>query len=204
MNTPRLETERLILRKFEERDIDDMLPFYGDEEVNRFLPYFPLKTREEVSSYLYDQILPCYEKEIAYNYAISLKGDDRVVGYIHVNDLGGSNDMGYALHRDFWNRGLTAEACRAVIGQLKRDGAAYVTATHDVNNPRSGRVMEKLGMTYRYSYEEQWQPKNLRVVFRMYQLNLDGNEERVYTEYWKRSAVHFIEDSTIFRRERRF
>ena len=32
MNTPRLETERLILRKFEERDIDDMLPFYGDEE----------------------------------------------------------------------------------------------------------------------------------------------------------------------------
>lgn len=53
--------------------------------------------------------------------------------------------------------------------------------------------MKRLGMKYQYSYEEQWQPKNILVVFRMYQLNLDGNDNRVYKEYWNHSAVHYIE-----------
>lgn len=65
-----------------------------------------------------------------------------------------SRDLGYALGRAFWNRGICTEACRAVIARLKRTGAPYVTATHDVNNPRSGAVMRAVGMTYRYSYEE--------------------------------------------------
>ena len=40
--------------------------------------------------------------------------------------------------------------------------------------------MRQIGMKYQYSYEEQWQPKDLLVTFRLYQLNLDGNGSRVY------------------------
>ncbi|WP_263864643.1 MULTISPECIES: hypothetical protein [unclassified Enterococcus] len=40
--------------------------------------------------------------------------------------------------------------------------------------------MKRLGMTYQYSYEEPWQPKNRLVTFKMYQLNLDEYQERVY------------------------
>lgn len=76
---------------------------------------------------------------------------------------------------------------------MKRDGIPYLTATHDVKNPRSGRVMQQLGMRYQYSYEELWQPKNQLVLFRMYQLNLDGAEGRVFRRYWEQSAVHFVE-----------
>lgn len=72
-------------------------------------------------------------------------------------------------------------------------GAAYLTATHDVNNPRSGAVMRRIGMRYRYTYQELVQPKNQLVTFRLYQLNLDGREERVYQKYWNASAVHFVE-----------
>lgn len=53
--------------------------------------------------------------------------------------------------------------------------------------------MQKVGMTYRYSYKEQWQPKNLPVIFRMYQLNLNGNNDFVYKKYWNMSDNHFIE-----------
>ena len=53
--------------------------------------------------------------------------------------------------------------------------------------------MQQMGMKYCYSYEERWQPKDFLVTFRMYQLNLDGDEERVYQKYWQASAVHFIE-----------
>lgn len=79
------------------------------------------------------------------------------------------------------------------MAQLKKDGIPYITATHDVNNPRSGNVMKRLGMTYRYSYEEQVQPKDVLVTFRMYQLNLDGVKEREYRKYWNESKVHCIE-----------
>ena len=104
-----------------------------------------------------------------------------------------SYDFGYALRKEFWHRGIVTEAGRAVIEQLKKDGIPYITATHDVNNPRSGSVMRQLGMQYQYSYEEQWQPKNLFVTFRMYQFNFDGQEDRVYQKYWDLCDTHFIE-----------
>ena len=53
--------------------------------------------------------------------------------------------------------------------------------------------MKRLGMQYQYSYEEQWQPKNIPVIFRMYQRNLDGQNERVYRAYWDNAAVRFVE-----------
>lgn len=193
-NTPPLETERLILRKFTEHDIDDMLLLYGDEEVNKFLPWFPMKTRGDVLNYFYNSIYPVYEKDIAYSYAISQKLDDRVIGYVHVNDIGDSNDMGYALRKEYWHKGITSEACAAVADRLRKAGFPYITATHDINNPYSGEVMKKLGMAYRYSYRELWQPKGIYVTFRMYQLNLDGNSERVYQKYWDKYDVHYIEN----------
>lgn len=50
-------------------------------------------------------------------------------------------------------------------------------------------------MQYQYSYEELWMPKNIPVTFRMYQRNLDGNENRVFQKYWNGSRVHFIEEN---------
>ena len=101
--------------------------------------------------------------------------------------------MGYGLCKEFWHQGIITEASRAVIDQLKKDEIPYITATHDINNPRSGEVMKKLGMKYQYSYKEQWQPKDILVTFRMYQLNLDEHKDRVYKKYWNNSNVHFVE-----------
>ena len=85
------------------------------------------------------------------------------------------HDFGYGLRKEFWHMGIVAEAGKNVVDHVKNDGLRYITATQDRNYPRSGNVMQKLGMTYCYSYEEQWQPKNFPVIFRMYQLNLNGN-----------------------------
>ena len=77
---------------------------------------------------------------------------------------------------------------------MRQERIPWITATHDVHNPRSGRVMQRLGMRYCYTYLEQWQPKDIPVHFRMYQLNLDGHEHRVYRRYWDMYPVHFVED----------
>lgn len=192
MNTPRIETERLILRKYTEHDLKALFKIFSDEEVNKFLPWYPLRTLEEAKLFYERQFKARYAQECSYNYAICLKEDDYPIGYVNVS-TNNSHDFGYGLDREFWHRGIVTEAGKAVIEQLKKDGMSYITATHDVNNPRSGGVMRQLGMKYQYSYEEQWQPKNILVTFRMYQLNLDGNECRVYREYWNQSTVHFIE-----------
>ena len=191
-NTPALETERLILRKFEPADVRAIYEIYSDKDVNRFLPWFPVKTMAQAQAFYENHFLSKYTQEMAYNYAVCLKKDNIPVGYVNVSTED-SFDLGYGLRTELWGQGITTEAVLAVIGQLKGDGSPYVTATHDVNNPGSGKVMKKAGMKYEYSYEEQWQPKNIRVTFRMYQLNLDGQKDRVYRKYWENSAVHFVE-----------
>ncbi|HJB25502.1 MAG TPA: GNAT family N-acetyltransferase [Firmicutes bacterium] len=186
-----LETERLILRKFTSQDAQALLSILGDQEVNTFLPMFPLKTIEEAKTCL-QQYLDDYDRGDGYRYAVCLKKDNIPIGYVHVSGEK-SHDFGYGLKKEFWHRGIITEASQAVVDQLRRDGLPYITATHDVNNPRSGEVMKRIGMKYQYSYKEQWQPKNILVTFRMYQLNLDGNEGRIYWEYWERYPVHFVE-----------
>ena len=47
INTPTLNTDRLILRKFDESDMEALLKIYGDREVNTYLPWFPLLSMEE-------------------------------------------------------------------------------------------------------------------------------------------------------------
>lgn len=192
MNTPHMETERLILRKFRKDDLDALYEIYSDRDVNTFLPWFPLESPEEAEAFYDRQYGDKYAREQGYDYAVCLKTDNVPIGYIHVS-MDDSHDFGYGLRREFWDRGIITEACAAVIKQLKQDGIPYITATHDVKNPRSGSVMKKLGMKYQYSYEEQWQPKDILVTFRMYQLNLDGDESRVYRKYWNTWPVHFVE-----------
>lgn len=128
------------------------------------------------------------------SYAVCLKKDNIPIGYVTVGEAD-SFDLGYGLKKEFRRRGIMTEAARAVLEELERNGVPYVTATHDVKNPKSGEVMKRLGMKYRYSYEEQWQPKNIKVVFRMYQLDLDGNDGRVFTKYREASPSSFAEEN---------
>ncbi len=192
MDTPVLITERLILRKFEESDLEAVYKIYSDTEVNKFLPWFPLKTIEETKVFYEAHLVSRYNQKCAYHYAVCLKKDNYPIGYVNVG-ADDSYDFGYGICKEFWHKGIASEAGKAVVEQLKKDNIPYITATHDVNNPRSGGVMKRLGMKYQYSYEELWQSKDILVIFRMYQLNLDGNECRVYKEYWNNSTVHFVE-----------
>lgn len=193
MNTPMLETERLILRKFTENDLEALFLILKDEEVNRFLPWFPMKNLEETGEFYEERYAAQYAKPQGYAYAICLKEDDIPIGYIKV-DMEEHHDFGYGLRKEFWHRGIVTEAGKAVVEQVKKDGLTYITATHDKENPRSGNVMKKLGMKYCYSYEERWQPKDITVIFRMYQLNFDGNDDRVYNKYWYQYENHFVEE----------
>lgn len=190
--TPLLQTERLLLRRFFPEDVPALFLLLQDEEVNTFLPWFALKDMQEAETFYRERIAPEYEKPQARFYAVCLREDNVPIGYITVG-AEESRDLGYALRRQFWHRGIMTEAGIEVLKELERAGIPYVTATHDVKNPKSGGVMRRLGLKYQYSYVEQWQPKDIPVTFRMYQRNLDGDPRHVFLKYWQTYPVHFIE-----------
>lgn len=174
VNTPTIKTERLILRKFTDGDLQDMFEIYHDEEVNKFLPWFPFQSMEETKEYLYKNIYKKYEQEIAYFYAIEEKESHKVIGYIGVSGIDEgkeSAELGYGIIKGYWGKGIATEASKALIQRLKQDGFKFIFATHDINNIASGKVLEKSGLTYRYSYDEIWQPKNIPVTFKYYRID---------------------------------
>ena len=140
-----IETNRLILRRFEENDIEAIYLLFSDKEVNTFLPWHPVKDLNEAKSFFEKQL-----KNKRYCFAICLKDSNYPIGYVHAED-DDSHDFGYALRKEFWHQGIVSEASSAVIELLKQDRVPYITATHDKNNPRSGAVMKQIGMKYCYS-----------------------------------------------------
>lgn len=193
MNTPILETKRLILRKFLDKDIKALFQIFKDEEVNKFLPWYPVKTIEEAKEFYEERYREKYKLSQAYAYAICLKNDDVPIGYVNV-DITDTYELGYGLLKEFWHQGIVTEAVKAVVEQIKKDGIPYIIATHDINNPRSGKVMQQVGMKYCYSYEECVQPKNTLVTFRMYQLNFEKDSSFINKKFWNMYDNHFIEE----------
>ena len=193
---PALQTERLLLRKFTDKDVNALFHILSDIKVNTFLPWFPLKSQREAAVFYEKNYKKIYDEKNGYAYAVCLKKDNLPIGYIKIS--GDAHDLGYGLLSEFWHNGIITEAGKAVVAQAKRDGLPFITATHDRNNPRSGSVMRNCGMTYRYSFREQWQPKDISVVFRMYQLNLNIESDYLYDHY---KVIHngFIETDLSYK-----
>lgn len=143
MNT--LHTERLILRPFREGDAEAMYKNWTyDERVARYCRWYPHTCVEATEEYLGH----CLSAE--YCWAITLKDCDEPIGCIDVVGINsvGVPEIGYVLMFDRWGEGIMTETVRAVIDELFRCGFEKIGACHDVDNPASGRVMEKSGMTY--------------------------------------------------------
>lgn len=151
--TQKIETNRLVLRRFV---LSDYLPMYNnwasDDDVSKFLTW-RAHSDTEVSRGITESWVAAYEKENCYNWAITLKNDpDNPFGSISVvftdeNTL--TFEIGYCIGKQYWRRGITSEALSAVIDFLfTNTDINRIEAIHDVNNPNSGKVMKKCGMTY--------------------------------------------------------
>lgn len=148
--TQKIETQRLILRRFKVEDAEDMYQNWAsDPEVTKFLTW-PPHTSAEVTKYLLSDWVARYSDGGYFNWVMEYKETGRVIGNISVvklNECTEAADMGYCMSRAYWGQGLMPEALNVVISYLfDVVGLNRIAACHDVNNPKSGRVMEKAGM----------------------------------------------------------
>ena len=150
--TVTLETERLILRRFTVSDADEMYRNWASsEEVAKFLTWEPHANAEETAGLLKLWVSD-YEKPDCYNWVLELKSEGIVIGNISVVRICEETKcavLGWCLGTQWWGRGCMPEAGNAVLRYLFGTvGMNRVCANHDIGNPKSGRVMQKIGMQY--------------------------------------------------------
>lgn len=147
-----IETERLILRQF---TLDDAPAMYrnwaGNPEVTKYLTW-PAHGSVEISRMVLADWGSHYGEKNYYQWAIVPKDLGEPIGSIaavHLNDRVGKVEVGYCVGPNWWHQGIMTEALNAVIHFLLEEvGTNRVEACHDPNNPHSGDVMRKCGMTY--------------------------------------------------------
>lgn len=147
-----LETPRLILRDIRMEDVQEYYErLWGDGDVCRYLLHNPHQDIGESYEQI-QEILRQYEAGKFYRWGITEKGDDSligIIGLVRIDEETSQCSFAYLLACDYWNRGYGTEALREVIRfafeelELKR-----IVADHMAENPASGAVMRKAGMTH--------------------------------------------------------
>lgn len=153
IGTIRLETDRLILRRFTIDDAEEMFNHWAsDDEVTKYLTWPTHQNVEMTTEYINHCIIPGYAESDFYQWVIERKETQELIGNISVvkviEEIDGL-ELGWVIGRNYWGKGYTAEAGEMILAALfDQVGANCIYAVHDVNNPNSGRVMQKIGMKY--------------------------------------------------------
>jgi [ribosomal protein S5]-alanine N-acetyltransferase len=144
----RIATERLVLRKPRLGDAQDIFDGYAtDAEVLRYLPMTAPEDITETEAFLRESLRD-WDEGTSLTWVITFPDDDRCLGLIALRLKQQSANIGYVLCRQYWGQGLMPEAARAVLEYaLSLPHIREVSATCDVDNAGSRRVLEKIGMT---------------------------------------------------------
>ena len=150
--TVKLETERLILRRYVQEDAEAMFRnWVNDPDVTRFLTWQPHGSIDVTRKILSSDISK-YESLSHYQWAVVPKPLDEPIGGINVvriDESCNSFEVAYRIGKVWWNQGFASEALTSVIKFLfEQVGANRIAAAHDTRNPNSGAVMHKCGMSY--------------------------------------------------------
>lgn len=150
--TKRMETERLILRKFTIEDVDAAFKNWtSDEEVTKYLTWLPHENKEVTKSILSSWI-EAYSRPDFYQWAIEMKESHEQIGTISVVRIKEEIDtaaIGYCIGKAYWKKGYTSESFKEIIPFLFEEvGVNRIEAIHDVENANSGKVMKKCGLQY--------------------------------------------------------
>lgn len=139
MEKTKILTERLIIRNYEEKDLNDLYEYLSDEEVVRFEPYTAMNL---------DDVRKNLEWRISSDeiFALELKENGKMIGNIFLGKRECETlELGYVLNRNFWDNGYAFEACSAMCGNVFSKGIHRLEANCDPNNAASWKLLERLG-----------------------------------------------------------
>ena len=145
--TIELKTKRLILRKMNENDAEQMyMGWMSDNRVSKYTSWYSHSSIDDTKAYI--QYIMGLDEQSSYNWLIELDGV--AIGTINVcysDDNIELAGIAYALSYNYWGQGLITEAAKEVVLFLfDKVGYRKIIAGCDIDNIGSKKVMEKLGM----------------------------------------------------------
>ena len=158
---PFLETNRLVLRRFTNADLENLVELHGDPEVMRFTTGRPTP-RQVIERETLPLFLDFYRRYPSYGYWAAIeKPAEEFVGWFHLRPAEGKPEdeleIGYRLKRSAWGRGLATDGSIALIRKAFTElGARRVFAQTMAVHLASRRVMEKAGLKYVKTFHETW------------------------------------------------
>jgi len=154
-----LHTDRLLLQPFKMSDARRLPRLAGDYDVARTTLNVPYPYSEEHARNWISTHRTCFNEDKAVVFAICLKLEGSLIGSMGLGITKRHNhaELGYWLGRWYWGQGYCTEAGHAVLAYAFEEvGLHRVHSGHFGSNPASGRVMQKLGMTWEGTRREHW------------------------------------------------
>jgi RimJ/RimL family protein N-acetyltransferase len=138
-------TQRLLLRPGWREDAAAVFAAVADERIARNLARLPWPYRlDHAESWLTQPQDPARPSCLIF---VRTAAAPELVGGIGIHaGEGDAPELGYWIARAHWGRGIATEAGRAVVAAARHSlRLARLTSGHFIDNPASGRVLEKLG-----------------------------------------------------------
>ena len=149
MAKPVLQTERLTLRPWFESDADTLFKYASDPDVGPRAGWAPHNSVEESL-----EIIRTVFNDALHTWAIVLKETDEPIGAMgygpscecNLPAREGEPLVGYWVAKPYWNKGICTEALQLMLDHIRKTtDIRSLISGHFVDNPASGRVMEKCG-----------------------------------------------------------
>jgi ribosomal-protein-alanine N-acetyltransferase len=148
---PILETERLLLRQITLDDAEDIFEYAVDPEMAKYVSWDPHTSIEDSIHFIHAMIKK-YERICLSDWGIVYKENNKFMGtcgYGWWSSAHARAEIGYALSKKYWNRGLMTEALRKVVTfGFEKMKLNRIEARCFIANRASEKVMQKIGMKF--------------------------------------------------------
>ena len=150
-----VETDRLIIREFQEDDILSLYKIESNAKIIEFMPWSKLSSLNECKRLL-KKFIQNYNKYKLNTWAVVEKSSNDVIGItqlIYSNKIKGV-ELGTKIVPEYWSKGYASELSRAIVDYgLNELGIDEITAVTDINNAGAIKSLINMGMTLKkYGY----------------------------------------------------
>ncbi len=148
---PTVHTDRLTLRSFTLDDVAQLRPLVGEREIAATTMMSPHPYPDGEAERWIGTHQPSFEEGKAATFAVTLRESGDLIGAIglSIKREHSHAEMGYWIGKPYWNKGYATESAKALLDYgFHTLGLNRIFAHHMTKNPQSGRVMQKIGMTY--------------------------------------------------------
>ncbi|WP_432409551.1 GNAT family N-acetyltransferase [Wukongibacter sp. M2B1] len=143
------ETERLILRVLEPKDLDSVMNFWGNDEVMKYCG--GSSGNRELIGRAINNYMNSQRKRGFSAYAVILKETNEIIGACGYNYTQDGNEVELIYHfsKQYWGKGYATEAGKACIEYARENlHIDKIIASVDPKHYSSRKVLEKLGFEY--------------------------------------------------------